>query len=103
MPTQNVNLTTELELFVKEQVRGGNFNNASEVHRAALAAMRRAEEERLIRLDRLRNEIQKGIDSIDAGDFVEIESEVDEGRFFEKQEAAALARSGSQSSASTAG
>ena len=40
MPTQNVNLTPELDRFVKEAVARGEFNNASEVHRAALAAPR---------------------------------------------------------------
>lgn len=96
MPTQNVNLTTELELFVKEQVRGGNFNNASEVHRAALASMRRNEEERQARLARLRGEIQKGIESIDAGDFLAVASEEEEDRFFAEQEAAALDRHASR-------
>ena len=92
MPTQNVHLTTELELFIKEQVSGGNFNNASEVHRAALAAMRRTEEERKLRLARLRGEIQKGIDSIDSVEFLVVESEEEEARFFAEQEAAALSR-----------
>ncbi len=92
MPAQNVNITAELDLFVKEQIQGGNFNNASEVHRAALASMRRAEEERQVRLARLRNEVQKGIDSIRLGDFLCVQTEEEEGRFFEQQEAAALAR-----------
>ena len=67
MPTQNVNLTAELESFVKTQVESGYFNNASEVHRAALTAMAKADEERRIRLQRLREELQIGIDDLDAG------------------------------------
>lgn len=63
MPTQNVNLTRELDRFVKKAVKSGAFNNASEVHRAALAAMAREEEERDLRLQRLRHEIQVGLDS----------------------------------------
>ncbi|MGE4183151.1 MAG: type II toxin-antitoxin system ParD family antitoxin [Limisphaerales bacterium] len=63
MPTQNVNLTPELDRFVKEAVARGEFNNASEVHRAALAAMVRDHEERALRLARLRQEIQAGLDS----------------------------------------
>jgi len=69
MPTQNVNLTPELDRFVKKAVKSGAFNNASEVHRAALVAMAREEEERKLRLQRLRSEIQMGLDS---GDPVEI-------------------------------
>lgn len=56
MPTQNVNLTPVLEDFVKTQVALGHFNNASEVHRAALAAMARQEEERQLHLELLRRE-----------------------------------------------
>ena len=39
------------------------YNNASEVHRAALAALAREDEERELRLARLRQEIQAGLDS----------------------------------------
>jgi len=67
MPTQNVNLTSKLENFVKKQVEGGYFNNASEVHRAALAAMARHEEEREARIERLKAAAQLGVDDIDAG------------------------------------
>jgi antitoxin ParD1/3/4 len=69
MPTQNVNLTPELDHFVKKAVESGAFNNASEVHRAALLAMAREQEERELRLTRLRREIQLGLDS---GSTVEI-------------------------------
>lgn len=67
MPTQNVNLTPALDTFVKTQVSLGHFNNASEVHRAALSAMARQEEERALRLEQLRREIQLGIDDVEAG------------------------------------
>lgn len=63
MPTQNVNLTPALDRFVKKVVKRGDFNNASEVHRAALSAMVHEQEERELRLARLRQEIQKGLNS----------------------------------------
>ena len=63
MPTQNVNLTPQLDRFVKQAVERGEFNNASEVHRAALSAMAREQEERDLRLAKLRQEIQTGLDS----------------------------------------
>jgi len=77
MPTQNVNLTNELEGFVKSQITSGYFNNASEVHRAALSSMARQEEERKLRLEYLRQEIQLGIDEADAGKTVEIKGKED--------------------------
>lgn len=67
MPTQNVNLTDTLDLFVKKQVESGLFNNASEVHRAALARMARHEEDRTLRLEKLRREIAVGEADIEAG------------------------------------
>ncbi len=74
MPTQNVNLTDTLDLFVKKQVESGFFNNASEVHRAALARMARQEEERALRLERLRQEISAGDADIEAGRVLEFDS-----------------------------
>jgi antitoxin ParD1/3/4 len=74
MPTQNVNLTDVLDLFVKKQVESGMFNNASEVHRAALAKMARQEEERGLRLQRLRQEIAAGDADIEAGRVHEFDS-----------------------------
>jgi antitoxin ParD1/3/4 len=73
-PTSNVRLTPELVAFVDEQVSTGSFSSSSEVHRAALVAMKKAEEERQARIARLKGEIQKGIDSIDAGQGIEINS-----------------------------
>jgi antitoxin ParD1/3/4 len=74
MPTQNVNLTDALDLFVKKQVESGMFNNASEVHRAALSRMARQEEERALRLERLRQEIAAGDADIEAGRVHEFDS-----------------------------
>jgi antitoxin ParD1/3/4 len=67
MPTQNVNLTATLDDFVKKQVSLGNYNNASEVHRAALVALARSEEERQLRMEQLRQEIQLGLQEVETG------------------------------------
>jgi antitoxin ParD1/3/4 len=74
MPTQNVNITDELESFVKTQITGGHFNNVSEVHRAALSLMARREEERALRIESLRQEIQAGLDDVKAGRYAEYDS-----------------------------
>jgi antitoxin ParD1/3/4 len=78
VPTQNVNLTPELDSFVKRAVKSGEFNNASEVHRAALAAMIREREERTLRLARLRQEIQAGLDSGSPKPIHDLEAFLDE-------------------------
>ena len=77
MPPQNVNLTDTLDAFVKAQVSMGHYNNASEVHRSALAAMARAEEERNLRIEKLQREIQLGIDDVEAGRTVELSCEAE--------------------------
>lgn len=92
MPTQNVNLTPELEVFVKSQVASGYFNNASEVHRAALSALARAEEERELRLEALRGEIQFGRNDMETGRYTEISSEKEHGNYFAKLREKAMQR-----------
>lgn len=94
MPTQNVNLTAELEEFVKAQVASGRFNSASEVHRAAIAEMAREEEERTLRLERLRKAIQLGADDLDQGRYVELENEGALDKFIARAGERALARHG---------
>ncbi|MFT5465190.1 MAG: antitoxin ParD1/3/4 [Verrucomicrobiales bacterium] len=83
-PTSNVSLTPELVAFVQEQVSTGNFGSSSEVHRAALAALKKSEEERQAKIDRLRAEIQIGIDGIDAGRFTEINTDEEQSAFIAK-------------------
>ncbi|MBX9735510.1 MAG: type II toxin-antitoxin system ParD family antitoxin [Phycisphaerales bacterium] len=59
----NVSLTKKLEKWVRDQVKGGNFETASEVVRDALRdAMRREDE-----LARLRADIAEGIADAKAG------------------------------------
>ena len=55
----NVSLNTHLEDFVIQQLKGGRFNNASEVVRAGLRLL----EEQELQVIEMRNEIQKGLDS----------------------------------------
>jgi antitoxin ParD1/3/4 len=71
----NVSLTPQLEKLVREKVESGMYNNASEVIREGLRLM----EERDRKLAWLRAEIQKGIDEVAAGKFVEVDDD-----FFDK-------------------
>ena len=82
MPTQNVSLTPQLESFVKEQVEGGMFKSASEVHRAALASLMHRNEERELRIKRLDEALQTGIGDLDNGRFTEVSSDEEHEAFF---------------------
>ena len=60
----NFSLTPELEAYIKSKTDAGGYRSASEVVREALRAMQQRDE----KLDWLRKEIQKGIDSLDRGE-----------------------------------
>jgi antitoxin ParD1/3/4 len=56
-------LTPELDDFVREMVESERYNSRAEVVREALLLLRERERIREARLEELRREIQKGIDS----------------------------------------
>ena len=60
MPTRNVNLTDELDLFVLAKVKSGRYENASEVVRAALRTLEREEQRHEAKLVALRAAIDEG-------------------------------------------
>jgi antitoxin ParD1/3/4 len=62
----NISLTPHLENLVKSKVDSGLYNSASEVVREALRLLEERDQLRNMRLEELRREIQKGIDSGDA-------------------------------------
>ena len=67
----HISLTPQLEALVKAKVSSGLYNNASEVIREALRFMETHEE--LIyqmKLDRLRQEVTKGAEQAERGEFV---------------------------------
>jgi antitoxin ParD1/3/4 len=59
----NISLTPHLEELVKGKVESGLYNSASEVMRDALRLLEERDQLRELRLEELRREIQKGIDS----------------------------------------
>lgn len=59
----NISLTPHLEDWVKDKVESGFYNSASEVMREALRLLAERDQLRDLRLEELRREIQKGIDS----------------------------------------
>ena len=73
MPTRNISLTPEQDAFVDEIVKSGDYQNASEAMRDALRALQQRRREDALKLERLRAEVQIGIDALERGDYVEIE------------------------------
>ncbi len=59
----NVNLTPELESLVRRKVASGMYTSASEVVREALRLMEEQDQMRAVRLDQLRQEVHKGLES----------------------------------------
>lgn len=60
MPARNINLTDELDRFVKRKVKSGRYGNASEVVRAALRTLERQDQLREAKLTALRAAIDEG-------------------------------------------
>jgi antitoxin ParD1/3/4 len=59
----DISLTSQLEKVVKEKVASGLYNSASEVVGEALRLLDDRDRLQQIRLERLRNDIQDGLDS----------------------------------------
>lgn len=64
----NVSLTEELEQFVCEKVESGRYRSKSEVVRSALRLLQDRETLRDVKLEELREAVQKGLDSGSAGE-----------------------------------
>lgn len=66
----HISLTPHLEDFVKAKVASGRYNNSSEVVREALRFMETHEEWIYqMKLDRLRQEVAKGAEQAERGEF----------------------------------
>ena len=64
----NVSLTSELENYVKSKVAKGMYNSVSEVMREALRLLEERDAMQAIRLEALRQDINRGIDSLERGE-----------------------------------
>jgi len=68
----NISLTPQLETLVKSKVESGLYGSASEVMREALRLLEVRDRRQFLRVEELRTEIKKGLDSgeptpLDAG------------------------------------
>ena len=59
----NVNLTPQLEELVRAKVSSGLYTSASEVVREALRLLQEQDHRRQAKLDALRREVRRGLDS----------------------------------------
>lgn len=64
----NFSLTPSLEQFIRDRAASGDYNNASEVVREAIRLLKRAEEQRALKMDHLRATIREGDDALARGD-----------------------------------
>lgn len=59
----NVNLTPQLEELVRSKVSSGLYGSASEVVREALRLLQEQDRQREVKLEELRREVHRGLDS----------------------------------------
>ncbi len=63
----NISLTSNAEHYVQSKVQSGMFSNASEVIEVAVHRMHEADERYMAKFERLRAEVQIGLDDIACG------------------------------------
>ena len=67
----NVSLTPELEKFISQKLNSGLYSSASEVVREGLRLLHQQDMVQGQRLNQLQNDIQSGLDQLDAGQSVD--------------------------------
>ncbi len=78
----NFSLTPKLEQFVRDRAKSGDYNNASEVVREAIRLLKRIEEQRALKLERLRGAIRDGDEALEQGSFTDLTSDEELNAFF---------------------
>ena len=71
MPTRNVVLTDHYEQLIASLVDSGRYQNASEVLREGLRLVESREAEESLKLQALRDAVDKGVRAMDRGDYKE--------------------------------
>lgn len=83
MTAHTIELPEEQVRFIRDAIAAGRFHNESEVVQTALRLLERDEQEYRENLEELRAEVQKGIDAVEAGDYIELNSEKELSAYFE--------------------
>ena len=74
MPTRNVHLTEHFDTLIAAGVESGQFSNASEVVREGLRLLEQRQQEDRAKIEWLRGAAQEGIDAIERGEYVTLNS-----------------------------
>jgi antitoxin ParD1/3/4 len=82
MPTRNISLTTEQDVFIERAVKSGEYQNASEAVRDALRALQQRRREDALKLKALRVQIKAGVEALERGAFTEV-TDADLDRYLE--------------------
>lgn len=91
LPTRNVNLTDHYDRFIETSIAEGRFSNASEAVRAGLHLLERQAAEDKAKLEWLRSAVQEGIDSLERGEGIRLNSRADIDCFVDEIRAEVLA------------
>ena len=59
----NISLTPHLEEMIRQKISSGSYNSASEVVREALRLLEQEDQLRSLKLQKLRQDIQEGLES----------------------------------------
>ena len=78
----NFSLTPSLEQFVRDRAESGDYNSASEVVRDAIRLLKRTEEQRALKMERLRAAIREGDEALARGEFTDLNSDQELDEFF---------------------
>jgi antitoxin ParD1/3/4 len=71
----DVTLTPELERLIHDKVASGLYTSEDEVIREALRLLKDRDELRILAVEDLQREVQKGLDQLDCGESVLLDSE----------------------------
>ncbi len=84
MTTQHLELSEHDSEFVHRCVSEGRYKDANEVVEAGLRLLEEREEEERLQLERLRAEVKKGMDDLEAGRYTEVNSPEELQALFDK-------------------
>lgn len=94
MPTRNISLTDHFDRFVEQQIKVGQYRNASEVMRDGLRLLEQRNREDKEKLQRLRSLVAEGLTQVGRGQDITFEDEIQLDRAIDRidREAATIAR-----------
>ena len=71
----DITLTPEIEHWIQDKVASGLYTSESEVIREAIRLLKDRDELKLLAVEDLRREIQRGLDQLDRGESVSLDVE----------------------------